>query len=108
MEKIIIMEEEEGKLTDTLVFRSLSSLFLKKLPNLTSFAHGDYSIGFPDLKVLEIGECPKMKAFSMGDYLLPNKGGEALAEEDAATASLSFFNQKATEGCLVKPAVKTS
>ncbi|PKI69828.1 hypothetical protein CRG98_009703 [Punica granatum] len=95
MEAIIIMEEEEGQLTDTLVFQSLSSIVLKKMSHLAAVVHGKYSISFPHLKTLVIEECPKMKAFSMQEYSVPSEGGEYLSEENAAAvASLSFFSQK--------------
>ncbi|OWM89466.1 hypothetical protein CDL15_Pgr024214 [Punica granatum] len=95
MEAIIIMEEKEGQMMDTLVFQSLSSVVLKKMSCLATAAHGKYSISFPHLKKLSIEECPKMRAFSMQEYSVPSEGGEHLSEENAATvASLSFFNQK--------------
>ncbi|XP_031387299.1 uncharacterized protein LOC116200606 [Punica granatum] len=98
MEAIIIMEEEEGQLMDTLVFQSLSSVVLKKMSCLATVAHGKYSISFPLLKKLAIEEYLKMRAFSMQEYSMPSEGGDHLSEENAAVmASLSFFSQKVTK-----------
>ncbi|PKI55363.1 hypothetical protein CRG98_024214 [Punica granatum] len=95
MEAIIIMEEDEGQVTDTLVFQSLSSMILKKMMHLAAFAQGKYSISFPHLKELTIEECPKMKAVIMQDYSVPRERGEHLSEENVeVVASLSFFSQK--------------
>ncbi|KAG4181673.1 hypothetical protein ERO13_A10G241766v2, partial [Gossypium hirsutum] len=60
--KIIFTEEiEEGK--DVICFPRLNSLCMDFLPNLIFFCSGNYNIEFPLLKELEIGGCPRLKAF---------------------------------------------
>ncbi|KAK5795718.1 hypothetical protein PVK06_036990 [Gossypium arboreum] len=55
------IKEEERK--DVICFPRLNSLRIGNLPNLIFFCSGNYNIEFSLLKELEIGGCPRLKAF---------------------------------------------
>ncbi|KAL4379982.1 hypothetical protein GQ457_02G035630 [Hibiscus cannabinus] len=69
IEEIIASTTDE--VTDAIVFNQLESLELDSLPCLSSFCSGNYSMVFPALEEVIMGQCPKMEFFTMGELRTP-------------------------------------
>ncbi|XP_031263105.1 probable disease resistance protein At4g27220 [Pistacia vera] len=72
IEEIVTNEKGEKEASiERIVFPSLYYLDLYYLDNLTCFSSGSYTIEYPSLERLEIGECGKMKTFGYGEQVTP-------------------------------------
>ena len=49
---------------DEIIFRKLKSLMLEDLPSLTSFCSWNFTLKFPSLETLTVGQCPNINIFS--------------------------------------------
>ncbi|XP_022720196.1 disease resistance protein At4g27190-like [Durio zibethinus] len=87
---VISTEEIEEEKEAVICFPRLDSLEIQNLHNLIKFCSGNYNIEFPDLKVLTIEHCPKLREFiyenkTEGNY---QSSTQALFDEKAAVPSL--------------------
>ncbi|KAI7999718.1 Disease resistance protein [Camellia lanceoleosa] len=59
-------QEEEERVDYKMVFKSLRTLYLERLPNLSGFCTGgdDFPFEWPSLERLVLIRCPKMKTFA--------------------------------------------
>ncbi|XP_031249831.1 uncharacterized protein LOC116107676 [Pistacia vera] len=72
IEEIVTNEKGEKKASiERIVFPSLYSLELEYLNSLTCFSSGSYIIEFPELEILKIWRCGKMKTFGYGKQVTP-------------------------------------
>ncbi|GMI79279.1 hypothetical protein HRI_001597200 [Hibiscus trionum] len=69
IEEIIASTTDE--VMDAIVFNQLKYLELDSLPCLSRFCSGIYTLVFPKLEDVIIGQCPKMKFFTMGEFSTP-------------------------------------
>ncbi|KAK8576342.1 hypothetical protein V6N13_090815 [Hibiscus sabdariffa] len=66
-----IIDSTADEVTDVIVFNQLEFLELENLPCLSSFSSGNYSMVFPVLEEVIIGQCPNMEFFTMGELSTP-------------------------------------
>ncbi|KAK8576294.1 hypothetical protein V6N13_090768 [Hibiscus sabdariffa] len=69
LEEIIASTTDE--VTDGIVFSQLKSLELVRLPTLSRFCSGNYTMVFPSLEEVIIRQCPKIKFFTKGKLSTP-------------------------------------
>ncbi|KAG6701567.1 hypothetical protein I3842_08G171700 [Carya illinoinensis] len=82
--EIVAKRDDQAKVVIT--FSKLTCLKFDCLPNFTSFCSGSYSIMFPYLEEVFVGECPVMKTFSHGVLSTPKlKGVQATRGEKSHT-----------------------
>ncbi|KEH16911.1 hypothetical protein MTR_0069s0050 [Medicago truncatula] len=66
-----------------IAFISLQSLMLECLPSLIKFCSSKCSMKFPLLEKVIVGECPRMKIFSVGDTSTPILQKVKIAKNDS-------------------------
>ncbi|KAJ4721037.1 Disease resistance protein [Melia azedarach] len=71
LEEIIELQVGEEMKQDPIIFNELKYLILYNLPSLASFCSGSYTLEFPNLIQVIVGECPRMKIFSQGVSVTP-------------------------------------
>ncbi|KAG6701565.1 hypothetical protein I3842_08G171500 [Carya illinoinensis] len=71
--EIVAKGDDQAKVVIT--FSKLTCLKFDCLPNFASFCSGSYSIMFPYLEEVFVGECPVMKTFSHGVLSTPKLKG---------------------------------
>ncbi|KAK9278365.1 hypothetical protein L1049_027930 [Liquidambar formosana] len=72
MEEIVVKgENEEADRMNKIVIPQLNRLYLDSLQSLTSFCQSPYAFDLPLLEYVRVYNCPKMKAFSMGNLSTP-------------------------------------
>ncbi|KAF5462724.1 hypothetical protein F2P56_018707 [Juglans regia] len=82
--EIVARGDDQAKVVIT--FSKLTCLKFDCLPNFTSFCSGSYSIKFPYLEEVIVGECPVMKTFCHGVLSTPKlKGVQAKRGEESHT-----------------------
>ncbi|EOY20452.1 NB-ARC domain-containing disease resistance protein, putative [Theobroma cacao] len=85
LREIIFTGEITEQQEDLICFPQLNSLKIKNLPNLIKCCSGNYNIGFPSLKVLQIEHCPKLQEFI----------SETKMEGKYESSIQALFNEKA-------------
>ncbi|XP_050237707.1 uncharacterized protein LOC126687246 isoform X2 [Mercurialis annua] len=66
-----IVESEEDKTTDEIVFSKLRNIELEDLHSLSSFCPGSYNFNFPSLEKVIVLGCPNMRIFCPGVLRTP-------------------------------------
>ncbi|KAK3227642.1 hypothetical protein Dsin_007504, partial [Dipteronia sinensis] len=67
----IITNGQVVEMEDRITFIQLKYLELDRLPRLTRFCSGSYTIEFPSLQQVVVRQCPNMKHFSQGALNTP-------------------------------------
>ncbi|KAH1084299.1 hypothetical protein J1N35_024060 [Gossypium stocksii] len=65
-----------------IIFKALKRLELYFLQSLTSFCSGNYTLRFPSLEQVILGQCPRMKNFYQGGLSTPKLHKVQLTETD--------------------------
>ncbi|PPD70702.1 hypothetical protein GOBAR_DD32417 [Gossypium barbadense] len=93
MEQVVV--EDEKAMTHKFTFPVLFYITIESCSNLTSFHLGSQALEFPQLKEINIAECPKMTAFSSS---VSKESGDAsenvVGEEGIYDKTAVFFNNK--------------
>ena len=84
----IVQRDGEKEPADIMVFPKVTSFTLEDLPNLVSFCIDAYSFGWPSMKKISLGKCPKLKTFG-SESQRPKK----LKKISRALDSLGFLGQ---------------
>ncbi|KAK8715617.1 hypothetical protein V6N13_042947 [Hibiscus sabdariffa] len=80
LEEIIASTTDE--VTDGIFFSQLKSLELNRLPTLSRFCSGKYTLVFPSLEEVIIRQCPMIKYFTKGKLSTPMLRGLKSTEDE--------------------------
>ena len=106
--KVIVKEEEDASSSSSkvVVFPRLKYITLFRLPELVGFFLGMNEFQWPALDVLDIYDCPKMKAFTAGGLKAPQlKYEETHHELDKHTPERAFNSHVTTTPSGLHPEV---
>ena len=95
--KNIVQRDGEEEAADIIIFPKLSSLILKRLPNLVSFCIEAYSFEWPSIKDITLGHCYNLKTIG-SETQSPRKLKKTNEELDSrphepSTGSLGFLGR---------------
>ncbi|KAA8529018.1 hypothetical protein F0562_033494 [Nyssa sinensis] len=95
----IITEGKKGEVIK-IVFPKLVSLELKKLPNLTTFCQGSYTLEWPSLESLRLRKCPQIDKLTANKMGITNSGLEETLSEGHPDIQIQYLFDEKVVRCL--------